>query len=624
MTVKTNELKAQLLVLTYRILLVTIISLTLDLFLSTAEGYRLRVDVGILVALDALFLFLIVGVVLCTLFIISLARRFKTMSDKSQWSYNMFIAWLPIGFVLVWRFHNLLAMLLQTGVLILLLTGCILESRKISSKVNWISHLTTYALAVITIWLVISISQVGRSMLRDGFEPNNSSAIARSPNLLLIVLDTVRSDHLEAYGYSRPTSPWLKRIAEKATVFDYAFAPSSYTLPSHATLFTGLYPRAHGADVVDDDRGVSLQQLGRLDDWVRVSPLSPDAITLAEIARDAGIETGAICANTAYLYRYFGLDQGFNTYVDARPIREIWRPAGLTIGDWVLNMLDKNWRYQRLLESNERYYLLASEVNALAVEWLKTRRNTRFFLFLNYMDAHQPYLPVGKYKRLFPSSDTDRLNAYDAEIRYLDDNLSKLFGQLRTWDLLDNTLIVIVGDHGESFGEHEKWGHARTVYEPEVRIPLILELPAQQIGHRIDRFVHLVDTFPTILDLMGLERPSNLQGDSLFKERRSCPIVSFLGKYQRDYEEWAIYQDPLKLIVRSENADELAIFELYNIRENPEESEDLAVRHPRLVAKMTSELESFQKEVQLRFKRTEKPKLDVETLKRLRSLGYIR
>jgi arylsulfatase A-like enzyme len=298
------------------------------------------------------------------------------------------------------------------------------------------------------------------------------------------------------------------------------------------------------------------------------------------------------------------------------------------------------WWYRSRITAHGRSYLLAEEVTELALRWLEPRRHRPFFLFLNYMDPHAPYLPVRGYRDLFPQADSPQIldrariesgeraildrergplvDGYDAELRYLDDQLHRLFVRLAEWEQLDHTLVVIVGDHGESFGEHFELEHATGLHEPQLRVPLILRRPGQRSGSRVARPVHLVDVMPTILAETGLEPPPGLQGMSLFEEGpRPYPVTAHLGRYRRDYVESAIYSHPWKLIVSS--AGEV---ELYDLQADPIESVNLAPEHPHLVRELSRELEGFKREVGPRFDPDSRP-LDSETLEALRSLGYV-
>jgi arylsulfatase A-like enzyme len=491
-------------------------------------------------------------------------------------------------------------------------------------------------LVLLAVWL----PSIGGPPLHLDVETQDSSS-EDGPSLLLIVLDTLRADHLGVYGYPRSTSPWLDDFSRTAIVFDRAIAPASYTLPSHATLFTGLYPETHGALV--SDAGVTLSHLGLADDWASVQPLSQEALTLAEIAREAGLQTGAVCANVAYLSPYFALDQGFQTYAVPGGGWYSWQPAGLVLGRKLFGSLTPpswDWWYQSRILASGRYYLLASEVNDLALRWLAPRRDGRFFLFLNYMDAHAPYMPVKGYRDLFPAADVAQLvdreriergerpilpeerqplvDAYDAEIRYLDDHLGALFAQLETWGLLEDMVVVIAGDHGESFGEHNEFDHATGLHEPQLHVPLLLRLPGQVDGRRESRPVFLADVMPTLLEALGLETPTDLQARSLFETERPLPIVAHLGPYAHDHSEDAIYSGPWKLILSS-----LGDVELYDIQVDPDELTELSGEHPDIVQALTDQLQQFKTEVTPRFGQST-DSIDPETLERLKALGYIR
>jgi arylsulfatase A-like enzyme len=526
-----------------------------------------------------------------------------------------------------------------------LIVPCVLLAcRRWPSRGSWRS-VAMAILGALMLAGAVAVPIPGRSLLRAPVRREGGPASAARPNLLLVVLDTMRADHLGVYGYPRPTSPWLDRFAEGAIVFETAISPSSWTLPAHATLFTGLFPRTHGADIVPSGTGTTLARLGREVDTADVRALSPAALTLAELATRAEMETGAICANSAYLYRQFGLDQGFDTYVDAIGTAASHRPRGLALGLWL--GLDRFRAFRRLVQANERSYLLAPEVNALALRWLAARRDRRFLLFLNYMDTHVPRVPPFRYRRLFPAArrpasvDVDAIRSrarpilpeereglvdgYDASVRYLDAELQRLFVALESQGLLEHTVVVIVGDHGESLGEHNDIEHANGAYATEVHVPLIVRLPGQLAGRRVATVVHLADVLPTLVDLLALESPPDLQGASLLGPERRLPAVSFTAPYRdlaiahpRYYQRshTAIYRDPWVLISRSDGEREL-----YDFRADPDQTRDLAAMRPAEVAELSAELLRFEGEVQPRFEH-ETTSLDEEARRRLRALGY--
>jgi arylsulfatase A-like enzyme len=660
--------------------LAVIVSTAADVALAALGGYALRTDRLLLLAADAALLAPLVCAGLAVLGALGLVRRAPRASV-------LVAAAAPLLLAPLWRGEAVHGPLVALSVAALLAAALVAETRAGWEKPGRRLAVGALVASVAAIALAVVLPLPGRTLVVPPDESRGTQATPEAPNLLVIVLDTLRFDHLGAYGSARAT-PWLDGFAARSTLFTHALSSSSWTLPAHASLFTGLFPRSHGADLIEGEGGVSLATLGRLEDIARARPLSRDAVTLAELAAGAGLETGAVCANTAYLYRHYGLDQGFGTYVDTPGSRAAARPAGLALAvAWGKRRLrarppvpapGEDTRApiadapaeepaapaaprsrvaglaeiaRRAIKSTERYYLLAAEVNALALRWLAPRRDRRFFLFLNYMDAHEPYLPIGPYKRLYPGAalpqDVDLwsirerrrgisaserealVDAYDAEIRYLDDHLAALFAQLAAWDLLDRTAIVFVADHGESFGEHYEMGHGNGVYETEVRVPLFVRLPGQQEGRRVERLVHIVDVLPTATDLLGLERPPGLQGVSLLRDGdgRPVPLVAHAGRYHdlvRDHPRWydrthdALYRDPWKLIARSDGT-----AELYDIRADPAETRDRAAADPETVAGLRAELGRFDEAVRPRFGTTDDGTMSPEALERLKALGYV-
>lgn len=616
--------------------LALLISLASDLLLSAFNGYLLRVDIPRLIALDALFLFFPVFLILSGFALLKRRSARESMIRHLPLASTLFAAFTPIAAVHLWRSFSWQTIGICAVLFLLLMLIAMREFR----RGGLLSREKAAVLALVSL-IVIGASIYwplpGSSDIEKSVAASAQPATADAPNLLLIVLDTTRADHLGLYGYGRNTSPWLDAFAAQSTVFDRAIASSSYTLPTHATLFTGLYPKSHGADL-SDRGGISLGQFGLLKHWQSVLPLPQDAETLAERAKAAGMETGAICGNTAYLARPFALDQGFDTYVDAKGSDLDWRPAGLSIAYKLLS--EKAWRLKRLIWGNEKYYRLGSEVNELALQWLEPRRDRRFFLFLNYMEPHDPYLPVGRYRgaypqaysrqsferkcsveskrELLPHEQAPLIDAYDAEIRSMDDHLRALFSQLQSWGLLDTTLVVFIGDHGESFGDHGRHSHCTSVYEPQVWVPLIYREPGQMQGERIGRLVHMADVFPTICESIGLKTPDEVQGSSLFGAGRGMPIVSSLGRYARDFTENAIYFNDWKLIVRSDGKSEL-----YKLREDALELRNVAAEHPSQVLALSLALDWFRGRAKPLFNQVPLS-VNEDVIQRLKGVGYLR
>ncbi len=301
-------------------------------------------------------------------------------------------------------------------------------------------------------------------------------------NLLLISLDTLRADHLGAYGYRRETSPFMSgELAERSTLFENVVAPATTTVPSHMTLFTSLPPSVHGVVSNLRERGL------------------PDGVpTLAGVLRRGGYATGSINENGA-INRRMGFGKGFDYYVEHMSARMI-RPEG---------------HVGRIFSSGRRF--------------IKRHRGQRWFLFLHTYEVHYPYTAPEAYADLFPEGDDPshpdnvRLGKgrklfypvlYDREIRYLDSELEKLLRDLDTAGDLDDTLVVITADHGEAFLEHSFVGHGSDVHQETVHIPLFVLGPGIEGGRRIRVPVGLGDLMPTLLEWLEIPAPDELMGRS--------------------------------------------------------------------------------------------------------------
>jgi arylsulfatase A-like enzyme len=340
-----------------------------------------------------------------------------------------------------------------------------------------------------------------------------AAGVAKGPNVVLITMDTVRADHLSVYGYERETTPQLSRFAKDATVYDHAMAAGDFTLPSHASIFTSLYPGWHGAHPSHPNFPA-----GR--------PLQPGATTLAKVLQSSGYWTGGIIANSAFLQPGTGLNQGFNMWETGTPV--------LLADDERVFYLRQSAR--RLLHASvntavfDALFFRASDINSRAGAVLeKVQGRGPFFLFLNYMDAHYPYLPpepydrfggkrpgvrpVAEYNELKNSVNAGRRHAgkdeqdslianYDGGIAYMDSEIGRLMDRLRAMNLYDDALIIVTSDHGEAFGEHDLVGHTATsLFQDGSRIPLLVKLPGQREGKHSAALASQVDLMPTVLEI---------------------------------------------------------------------------------------------------------------------------
>ena len=301
-------------------------------------------------------------------------------------------------------------------------------------------------------------------------------AAATGYHVLLVTLDTTRADHLSAYGSRTVRTPSIDSLLDRGVRFDQAVTSVPVTLPSHATILTGLYPYRHGV---------------RNNGTYR---LPAEQTTLAEIVREHGYRTAAFVASFVLDAR-FGLDQGFDLY------------------DFEVS--DEGRRGPQSLTSERN----AEHVTTGVVAWLDQRVATGddrpFFLWVHYYDPHAPYESPQEKAR--PVGRRARTSAYDAEIAFMDSQLGRLLAALAAHDLTRRTLIVVVSDHGESLGEHGEEEHGGFLYEAPMRAVLILSCPTLLDGtYRVDdRVVGTVDIVPTVLDLLGIPQPAALDGHSL-------------------------------------------------------------------------------------------------------------
>lgn len=321
------------------------------------------------------------------------------------------------------------------------------------------------------------------------------TASANAANVLLIILDTVRASSLSLYGYGRATTPHLDAFARGGTVFETAIATAPWTLPSHASIFTGHYPAWLNTDFQRN--------------------LDETYPTLAELLRARGYYTFGVAANLSYTSWESGLDRGFTEYHDYPVnVEQILRSSlygATTFADGLLRAR-RRADVMRVLRKaqfidppkHDHYQVPASEVADRYLEFLRTRDTTRpYFAFLNFFDAHSPYEPAERLRQHF-GKPTGPRDLYDAEIFGIDEQLGRIFAVLDRSGALRNTIVVVASDHGEHFGERGLRRHANSVYTALVHVPLVIRFDGRvPEGQRISLPVSLRDLGRTMLDLTG-------------------------------------------------------------------------------------------------------------------------
>jgi len=397
-----------------------------------------------------------------------------------------------------------------------------------ASHERWIPPLRRVTAVVAAIVVIAGVTvRAERAWSRRQAAAKLTNAGGAAPNVLLIVLDTVRASSMGLYGHRRPTTPELTKWASESAVFDNAISTAPWTLPSHGSLFTG---RAAGALGVD---------------WL--TPLSETPRTLAEELESRGYATGGFVANLPYTSAESGLARGFSHYDDYRvslplvlthsTLGRIGIRTRLPQARSVLQAARALVRSSFWARNAGRGgYRSADKVTAAFLAWQQQVTDRPFFAFLNLFDAHGPYRVPASPR---PSFDYNRLSErdrYDAAIAWLDRQLGMMLTTLQERGVLDRTIVIITSDHGEQFGEHGLSGHGNSLYLDALRVPLLVRYPAAVPPGRVGTLVSLKDVPATILELAGVPGGHEIQGTSLSKTWKQPgqpalgDVVAELGK----------------------------------------------------------------------------------------------
>ena len=467
---------------------------------------------------------------------------------------------------------------------------------------------------------LIGLCLVSTLLVRGCSSPSPEGAKAERPNMVLIVMDTTRQDHMSLYGHKRATNPFLEKLSEDSRVFKYAYSTTSWTSPAHASLFTGLMPIAH--QTTQENHAL----------W-------GEPATLAEILSAHDYETIGIAENSM-LAKSFGFHRGFSKY-------------------------DEAWKLQpKNEETNIAFERFESAIEA--------RDATRpFFIFVNFIEPHAPFDSSGPFKSTFVTNPKLTLahnhwqryflgtrkfswgelqhlkELYDAEILYVDYWINQMIETLRRENLWEDTVFIVTSDHGENIGDHDMMGHVFALQESLIRIPLLIHDPKHfKPGSRDYRRVQLHDLFPTVLDLAGIdpgEFPS--QGHSLLRKDfpKQRPVVSeyyypkqALGVFRpedQDSPQLAPYRRRLRTIIR----DRMKFVcggdgrhELYDLKKDPKEQDNriddpsLSATQKSLQTDLNQWVKQYGEGVEARSSEGAAPAVDEQTLEHLRTLGYLR
>lgn len=421
----------------------------------------------------------------------------------------------------------------------------------------------------------------------------------RRPNIILVLVDALRADHVGAYGYERNTTPVLDRFARENVLFTRAVSASNWTPVSIASMFTGSYAMSHS--MVPTTRDTDTARLLSV-------RLSQKFDTLAEILKRGGYQTAAVITNP-WLKTEFGYAQGFDVYTF----------VSMTQGS-----------ANTVTESATRILMKLQ------------KKKTPFFLYLHYMDAHHPYEPLPPYNRLFREPlRNDRHSAeieeafglYDGEIRFADKMIGKLFKELRRRNLYKDAFIIVIADHGEQFRERGHQGHGHRLYAEETHIPLIIK--SGESPHEVRETVSNIDIYPTIIDAAHIAIPVDTLAISLHdgqRLRKRSGVIS--ESFQKYYHKALVTGEGKKIIMdfgspyRPEDQDfertmaAARVEGLFDLDRDPLEQAPL--KDERLANDLRKELETILRLALRQRKGAQKGRIPGKTLEELKSLGYLK
>ncbi len=455
--------------------------------------------------------------------------------------------------------------------------------------------------------------------------PRLASEPGTDPNIVLVSIDSLRADHLGSYGYPKPTSPGMDRLAAEGVRFENAISNTSWTLPSHASMFTGLNSYTHGL----------------VDNGLR---LGDDVVTIAEVLREAGYRTGGFFG-APYLHPTYGFSQGFEAYVSCMTKlgTEVMPDAMRAVAQGDVTPPHSDITGPRTLDE--------------VTKWLDAGAGDGrpFFLFVHLWDPHYDYIPPPEYVEMFDPGYEGSVNGeflmrneavhksmnprdlehvialYDGEIRFTDDVLGKILAEVdRRYDL-DRTLLVVTADHGEEFFEHGNKGHQKSLFEEVVRVPLIVRWPERLApGRVVEDQVRHIDLMPTLLSLAGIEPPEAIEGrdiSPLLRGESMPPAPVLMDLQVFDYELIGMRTNERKFLTFPTKHFWQYGYQHYDLKNDPAERTVLPVWSGGFFTSRATlnELREAADELRPSLGRTvvEGSEEDDELIERLKSLGYL-
>ncbi len=459
-------------------------------------------------------------------------------------------------------------------------------------------------------------------------------------NVLLLIMDATRADHLSCYGYARPTSPTLDQLAESGVLYEQCISPSSWTLPAMASIYTGLHVSQHGTSL--------LHQF-----------LDTHHTTLAEVMQRAGYRT-AMFGTGGWVSRTFGFDRGFDCFqTEVRGYDFMRRWFSTT------TRVEKGIRYLEQRLTADTQGKMTKRLSRNARRWMNEQRDAPWFATIHFADPHWPYYRHRGFTPIRPGRVTpwvfgldahqittgeitnrdeylDTLtDYYDGEIAFLDNAIGTLLDQLADDGLLHDTLIIITADHGEHLGEHNLTGHGNSMYEPLVHVPLIMHHPEYAAGgQRVRSLVQTTELFTTLLDLVGRspdDVPNDLRGRPLWPSHVAehplpftisedpAPNVRRLARVAPDFDATAL-SHPLRAI-RTEHEKFIwrgdGAHAYYDLAHDPHETTNRITDQPEQAARLHTMLDTWLETITTVGIDILEQHLDEDLIAQLKSLGYL-
>jgi choline-sulfatase len=490
------------------------------------------------------------------------------------------------------------------------------------------SHQRIAKLFKISLFL-ISISVVLLTLIFTAFDintkifPTVSNAHLRNvqskPNVLLIAIDALRADHLSCLGYRKIETPNIDRIAREGVFFTNCIAQASWTLPSFGSIFTSKYPSQHGAERQQIRKNNSSEDVI----IVRDGFLYEENTTLAEILKVNDYYTAAFQPNII-ASSPVGFNQGVDFYFNCYKYKNLLleRAAGWISKREVSRLFYPSFKYAE-----------DKKIVKYMTRWLKSNHDKQFYIHVLFFDCHEYYLKKkgSKDKYHIPS-----VELYDAAIQKADEHIGEIYDHLKEMQILDQTIFILLSDHGEEFGDHGGYNrgygyeydagklHSHTFYDELIRIPLIIRYPKKIKGNTtVNQQVRSIDILPTILSLLGISCEEVFEGVDLSKNNFSPAenLRAFSESILEGTEKKSIRTKDWKLIYHPVSK----MYELYNIAQDPEEKKNLAYKKDEIFLSLKNELFSWMERMSKQeTKAKKKRKLSEEEIEALKALGYIK